>query len=255
MARSYPARPRSRTPFLITSYVACADGGLSAELPACCPCWTAAEQCKVSVHHRRHRKAGPPHPLVVAECATHATSFTLYPPGYAPYLRRPVQRLSPDGRAVAPESKPCKPAGEWQGTLFEAAVDAKDGRAWSRCSEAASADGRWCWWSTQGRHLRRTMDLVGVAADLADSVREAIATTLSVGTLVLRQLSVAKGYRAIGAAVSDVLQSLHGGTRCAFRLLVCGHLVGLWGAPWRWDAARQVLERSPFSSDGTIPSG
>lgn len=252
MAGSYPARPRLRTPFLITSYVVRAAGGLTAELPTCCPSWTAAEQCKVSVHHRRFRKSGPPHPLVVAQCTTHGSAFTLYPPGYAPYLRRPVQRLSPDGRAVAAE-EPGEPAGEWQGTLFEAAVDAKDGRAWSRSSEAASADSRW--WTTQGRHLRRCTGLVGVAADLAESVRQAIAATLSVGTLVLRQLSDAKGYRAIGAAVSGVLQSLHGGAQRALRLLVCGHLVGLWGAPWRWDPARQVMERSPFSSDGTIPSG
>ena len=252
MAGSYPARPRSRTPFIITSYVAGPDGGLAAEVPTCCPCSTATEQCKVSVHDRRFRKTGPSHPLVVAACATHEGAFTLYPAGYGPYQRRPVQRLSPDGRAVASAPEAGEPAGDWQGTLFEAAVDAKDGRAWSRCSEAESADGRW--WTTQGRHLRRCTGIVGVAAGLADSVREAIAATLSVGTLVLRQLSAAKGYRAVGAAVSSVLQSLRGGAGRAFRLLVCGHLVGLWGAPWRWDPARQVMERSPFSSDGTIPS-
>jgi hypothetical protein len=80
-----------------------------------------------------------------------------------------VQRLSPDDRAVAPESEPREPAGDWRGTLFEAAVDAAEGRAWSRSSEAVSADGRW--WTTQGRHLRRCTGIVGVAADLADSVR------------------------------------------------------------------------------------
>ena len=251
MARSYPARPRSRTPFLITSYVAGPDGDLKAELPACCPSWRAPETCRVSVHHLRHRKCGPSHSLAVAQCRTHGIAFTLYPLGYAPYLRRPLLRLSPDGRAILPEPGPS--IREWRGTLFEAAVDAQEGRAWSRSSEVATVLDRW--WATQGRHLHRSASIVGVEKELAERVREAIAAVLSIGTLVLRELSRADGYRAIGVAVCRVLQRVRGGARRALRLSVCGHIFGLWGAPWRWDPARQVMERSPFSSEGTPPGG
>lgn len=249
MPGSYSARPRSRTAFLITTYVARADGEVVPEMPACCPHVAAGEQCKLSVHHLRHRKTGPAHALTVAYCAAHGAAFTLYPAGYAPYLRQPVQRLSPDGREVAPEPANSEQAAEWRGTVFEAAVDAKDGHAWSRSSEDPAGAERW--WGTQGRHLDRSASLLGIAGEVADSVREAMSAVLSVGTLVLRQLSAAKGYRAIGRAVCDVLQRIRGGARRALRLLVCGHLAGHWGMPWRWDSARQVVERSPFLSGGT----
>jgi hypothetical protein len=253
MPGSYPARPRTRTPFLVTPYTAGIDGRLAAELPTCCPHTAAGERCKVSIHDQRRRKTGPIHPLAVARCAAHDASFTLYPPGFAPYQRQAVQHLSPDGQEMTPELKDGEPAAEWRGTLFEAAVDGKEGHAWSRSSDEAPGAERW--WGTQGRHLRRSASLLGVACDLADRVREAIGATLSIGTLVLRELSAATGYRAIGRAVCDVLSHLRGGAGRALRLLVCGHLAGQWGAPWRWDPARRVVERSPFLSGGTTGGG
>ncbi|MBK8976120.1 MAG: hypothetical protein IPM29_09345 [Planctomycetes bacterium] len=145
MSGSYSARRPSCIPFFVTPYVAGADGRLMAELPTCCPRWVAGETCRVSVHHLRHRKSGPGYPLTVARCAAHRIAFTLYPPAFAPYLRRSLQRLSPDGRepvAAAPESTE-DPAHQWRGTLFEAAVDAEQGRAWSRSTDAAVKDDSW----------------------------------------------------------------------------------------------------------------
>lgn len=247
MSRSYPKRPPPSRPFIVTPYTADADGQLIAEMPARCPLSEGAastERCRLVIDHLRQRKTGPRHPLAVVRCRTHGCGFTLYPAGFGPYLRQPVVQMAPDGQ--------CAPAGqdEFAGTLFEAAVDAKQGRPWARTSETED-DPPERWWGTQGRHLRFAARLVGVAHDLADAVRETIAAALSVSALVLREHSLARGYRAIGEAVCDVLGRFRGGPRRAWQLLVCGHLAGHWGSPWQWDAQRAVMERSPFQSCGT----
>lgn len=248
MPRSYSKRSPLSRPFIVTPYSADADGELVAEMPVCCPLSGGApstEPCRLVIDHHRKRKTGPRHALTVVACRTHGCGFTLYPAGFAPYLRQPVTQVAPDGGPVPGSGD----GDEFTDTLFEAAVDAKAGRAWARATETEDAPPE-RWWGTQGRHLRFAARLVGVAHDLADAVREAIAAALSVSALVLREHSVARGYRAIGEAVCDVLGRLRGGPRRAWQLLVCGHLVGRWGAPWRWDAQRAVMERSPFQSCG-----
>ena len=250
MPGSYPTRRRSRRPFVVTPYVADSDGHLVAEMPSCCPLavdGSAYEACKLSVHDRRRRKTGPEHQLTVAACSTHGCGFTLYPPGYAPYRRQPLLRLSPSGTPVEPEGD--DESSHFSGTLFEAAVDASHGRPWARSSDDGVPDR---WWGTQGRHLRLAARLVGVGRDLADRVREAIATVLSVGTLRLRERSMAQGYRAVGESVCRVLQRVLRGPRRVVLLLTCGHLIGHWGEPLHWDVERRVIERSPFSTGGTM---
>jgi len=244
MPRSYQTRP-----FIVTSYVPDACGQLAAELPGECPLSEGASglPCRLRIDHRRVRKTGPRHPLAVVVCRTHGRGFTLYPPGYAPFRRQPVLQSAPDGRP-APGDGGDGGDGELTDTVFEAAVDAKAGRAWSRMTEDDPPER---WWSTQGRHLDFAARLVGVAGDLAAAVREAIASALSVSTLVLREHALVRGYRALGEAICDVLQRIRGGARRAQQLLVCGHLAGHWGAPWRWDPSRRVMERSPFLRGGT----
>lgn len=210
-------------------------------MPTCCPLGVdGAGGCVLWVHDERHRKTGPSHALSVVRCRTHGASFTLYPPGYAPYRRQALLRLSPSGAAVAVEAASGREHADFEGTLFEAALDAREARSWARDSTAAIPDR---WWGTQGRHLRLAARLLGLGHEITDRVREAIATVISVGALTLHERSTATGYRAIGEAVCEVL-SLLGGSRRAFTLLVCGHLIGKWGEPLRWDDERQVMQRS-----------
>lgn len=246
MPASYLDIPRSHRPFIVTAYVVGRLGELEPEMPTSCPQGACAgEGCKLAVHHRRKRKTGPGHPLVVIACRTHGVGFTLYPPGYGPYRRQPVERLSPAGRALQADDAADPVAAEFAGTLFEAASEACAGRAWAR---DADAEGRppERWWSTQGRHLRLAARLVGVAIELTEKLRESIAAVLSVGTLTLREKARARGYRGIGEAVCAVLSGMRRGPRRSRQLLVCGHLVGRWGEPMHWDARREVLRRSPF---------
>jgi hypothetical protein len=242
MPASYPAAPRSHRPFIVTPYVADSDGVLQAEMPSSCPFGAgAAEPCPLSRNHLRSRKTGPKHPLAVVRCRAHHVAFTLYPPGYAPRRRQPVERLSPGGQPV--EADP--DASSFTGTLFEAAADARAGRAWTR-------DGDICdrpperWWSTQGRHLEFAVRLVGAAAELTDKVRETVAAALSIGVLTLREKATAGGYRAIGDAVCSIVAAVGSGARRSRRLLLAGHLVGHWGEPMHWDPRRRSLRRAPF---------
>jgi hypothetical protein len=248
MPASYPHRPRLDRPFIVTLYVPGPDGRLTAQIPSCCPAGRECGEpdCRLSIERHRSRKTGPKHPLTMLWCETHRRAFTLYPPGYAPCRRQPVLRVSPDGQPILGEGDAQQT--DFGGTVFEAALDARQGEPWARESGEESPLQSW---GTQGRHLRLAARLVGVARDLSDRARCAIATVLSVATLELIDGARAVGYRAIGEAVCAVLEQLRGGARRARQLLLCGQLAGSWGEPLHWDAERQFLERSPFPAAGT----
>jgi hypothetical protein len=185
--------------------------------------------------------------LVVVRCATHRKHFTLYPPGYGPYLRKPVVDLAADG------TEPLGPAGSplhaFEGTLFDAALDAAEGKAWARDSHRAQMPPE-LWWSTQGRHLALTVRFLGLVAGMQASLREAIAAVLGVDLLLLHELArtVARtpGYRAKGRAILEVLGRVVSRRDRAHRLLHCAYLIGHVSLPLLWDARRRVLERLPF---------
>lgn len=201
--------------------------------------------CDIRQHHLRPRKTGPCYPLTVVKCHTHAIPFTLYPPGFGPYQRKPVLLLAPEGTAVLHE-KSEDPLPDFDGTLFEAALDAKEGRARARNPAKDLRDG---WWTTQCRHLEMALKLLGLLGTTTDRVRETIAAVLSVACLLLRDESriPEPGYQSRGHAVCAVLEALTGSAALrASRLLFCGYVIGKWGRPWTWDPSRRCLETLPF---------
>lgn len=258
MAQSYTPPPRKSRAFICTPYVAGPGGRVVATMPdrcptgGCDPCGTTS--CVLRTEYYRRRKTGPPHPLAVVSCRTHGVAFTLYPAGYAPYRRQPVLRLAQDGSGILREQGRPSERADFDGTLFEAALDAGHGVPWARESAVGVGDGPGRYWPTQGRHLRLAARITGVARDLSDRVRVSIATLLSVDCLDLHAGAQATGYRGIGKAICSVLLKLRGGARRAWRLLVCGALAGGWGEPLYWDSRRRVLERAPFPGRGMGPS-
>ena len=249
MAACYPSRPGPDRPFVVAPYV---ERGkvMVPEMPGRCP-WRgpSEEPCSVGIHHWRLRRTGPRFALAVVRCAAHeGGAFTLYPPGYAPYGRQAVLQVAPDGSSVHGEGDRLER--DFGGTVFEAALAARDGQAWPRDSNEPPR----CSWGTQGRHLQIAASVLGLARNTADRVREAIAAVLSVDVLRLRDGSRRVGYRAVGAAVCDVLARLRGGARRALHLLSCGHLSRRWGEPLQWDARRRVLERLPFQAAARSPT-
>jgi len=243
----YPPAPSPGRPFVVTSYIPGCSGVPTAVVPSLCPQGTAvgSARCSVTIDHLRHRKSGPAHPLAVARCSVHGLGFTLYPPGYAPYRRQQVVKLGPDETADRPEEGGLR--AEFEGTLFDAALDGAEGCPWARDSDGVIPDR---WWSTQGRHLRLAARLLGMIAP--ERIRELIAAVLSVSGLRQREAALASGFRAVGTAICGLLSKLRGSpTARAYALLVCGHLAGHWGEPIRWDRVREDLVRSPFCAQRT----
>ena len=196
-------------------------------------------------------------------CHVHEVHFTLYPPGYTPYGRKPVASVAPDGGTIrrAADEDPWVArddgpdpgvASSFSGTLFEAALDAAAGAAWERAEEHLhqGLGGSERYWSTQIRQLSRCTRAVGVAEDLEDVVREQIAEALGLDLLLLREqcASVLRrpGYRSRGRAVCGVLEAVAPGRCMVERLMLAGHLAGLWGRPLRWDPQAGALREAPF---------
>ncbi len=210
-------------------------------MPCVLPTRCHAEQadptvCRIGVHHRRERKTGPRFPVVVLICYAHQRGFTLYPLGHVPYGRVALAPVTTDGEVVVTvtdESGPARP--DWGSTIFGAVQDAAAGRAWAR----EDAIGKPLW-QTQLRYLAEGARLLGLAASLAPSVGEAVATRLEVPRLLhleaVRAYELAAGYQERGRAICSVLDRLHPGPCLVDRLLACGAQVGMWDRVVRWDA-------------------
>jgi hypothetical protein len=188
----------------------------------------------------------------------------VYPPGYAPYARRrlaPVAldgsglQLEPTGRGGTADAVPAS-VRRFDETLFGAAVDAARGRLWPADWQRRRPDARSkLWYSTQVRRIRMVVRLLGLAPELGAELRAAVADVLAVETIVLHEQSLAlrgdPGLVATGRAVATVLAALPPTGCLVDRLAEAGHVVGLWGEPWRWEPRRGVVRPRPFQPVGT----
>lgn len=233
--------------FFVTSpYFPSPDDVLEAALPTVCPFRSRGDPpCDVRRHGRRGRKTGPCFDLAIVRCRTHRHAFTLYPPGYAPYQRKPLMALAPDGSQPIAEPQSRDSLKAFEGTLFEAALDGERRQAWARSSQGEATDR---WWSTQGRHLAAAANLLGVSPDTTARLRERISEALCVDHLFLRDRarSAASGYLDRSKVICAVLRRLGNVRRLALRLLFCGRVIERWGIPCFWDPVRRVLNRLPF---------
>ncbi|MFC1854013.1 hypothetical protein ACFL27_27830 [candidate division CSSED10-310 bacterium] len=203
--------------------------------------------------HLRHRKTGPTHPLLVVRCQTHTCGFTLYPPGYTPYGREAVVTCDLSGHF--PLSAPDETSETWshvfKGTYFEAGLDAAIGKSWHR----ECPDGTDRWWPTQIRRLGVMIRWLGVDPVLDEEQREEISVALEVGQLLLNEccqmIMTQPGYRSRGQAVQRILSSLAHRPCLIDRLLLSGHLTGLWGVPYRCDTQFGMLRSPSFLKSGT----
>ena len=245
-------RRSARRSFIVSPYRPGPEGQMLAEIPTRCP--EGAEEsteCAIGRKDRRKRKTGPGFPLAVMSCKTHEACFTLYPPGYAPFLRAPVVRLAPDGSAILDEdAKALRGTKSFEGTAFQAVVDAMQGRAWARNSAAGVPDR---WWSTQGRQITAALRLTGICPSTDERLEAELALILGVPQIFLRQEArrPKPGYRERGEAAWRILRRVPRGRSRALRLLACGCRIGRWGEPWVWEPRRRSLERTPFRFDRT----
>ena len=216
-------------PFLVTPYSA-DDGGMTLRpaIPYACPFAVAndaRDPCSIEMHHKRRRKTGPGYPLFVMSCDAHGCSFTLYPPGFAPYQRKAVACLSPCGQRVLGEGPVLQT--DFRSTMFEEMLKARTANA-SRIDPCS----------------RKSSRILGVGP-LGDRLRERIASVLKVPALILMSLS--RSSDTILEAGREVLRQLRGRRQFkAYNFLLSGHLAGCWGEPLYYDASRRIVERSPY---------
>lgn len=257
----------TRRPFVVTPYVPTPDGTLKPQMPDRGPCSDGDEPCcKLAIHHYRDRTTGPCFPLAVVRCKVHAVAFTLYPPGHVPYGRAAVAPVGPEGNPVRNDTAPVAeagPAGQqhgeapagvqaFDGTVFDAALDAAQGRLWQR---DYLLGGTSQWWASQGRRLQQALRLFGLLPQQSDDLRHELAGVLGVDALLLceqaRQVQALPGYRKRGQAVCLVLASLAVNRTLAGRLYACGHLCGLWGQAHLWHVHSRTLRKLPFRPTDT----
>ena len=270
MTQSYPAsRGKTRAiastrDYIFTRYVA-ASGGHEPEVPDLCPVALddadrrGTSVCSISLDHYRARKTGPPFCVAVFRCSSHRAGFTVYPPGFGPYLRQPVEQVDLSAELADPTQDPVRidlapsdPARFFQGTLFEAAFDSAIGVAWARDSVTAVA-GRVevpdRWWPTQCRRLDLGIQILGLSPGTGVDQRARIGELLGISAAHLRELGKDLiGYRAKGEAVRSVLLRLRPGVARILDLLTCFHLAGRLGRPRAWSARHGFLPRRAFPS-------
>ena len=234
----------ARRPFVITPYSAGETGVFKPAKPDAGSCHVeGGKACVLWVDHLRERKTGPCIPLTVLACGTHGVCFTVYPPGHVPYGRTRVAPVALDGKAIV--DRPSGTEG-FEGTIFEAALDASKGAAWDRSREGGGER----WWGTQGRRVAAALKILGVAPGLGEVEREAMAAALGVALLLLCEqaygIAATPGYRRRGQAVCAVLGQLGEGPCVLSLLMASGHLAGLWGAPLWWDTQSARLRSWSF---------
>jgi len=233
--------------FVVSSYTPDKEGQLTAQLPDVCPKGIEdPKPCKVFLDHNRDRLTGPCFPLHVVRCRGHNIAFTIYPPGHVPYGREQIVcNVAPDGNLVAEEKD--EPLQSFEGTLFDAALDAANHKAWPKESQAGYQDGRF---NTQINQIGRAGLLVGIAPGQEAKQREAIAEILDVpyqnvhesATLVKTE----PDYKSFGQAICRILQAVPTNNTLFEQFAASGYEVGLWPPLYCWNWQEKKLYLNNF---------
>lgn len=191
--------------FMTVRYLEGEDGALEAVVPEHCMCGGDGRACRIWRHAYRARQQGPDHRLLVARCTTHGVYFTLYPPGWTPWGRKPVVAASADE------------------TLFSAARDAASGLLWPRHQGREQSDGEVA--RTQSRDIENAARWLGLreTRDLEDAIFEALGLeSLDAHQSARRMWAQATGRQPRARLVVDILDELDGADRLLERLLEAG---------------------------------
>ena len=91
----------SKRPFIVMAYVANAKGIPRPQKPVKCPTLNHDNKsCRIHMERWRKRLCGFSFRLAGMNCLPHSLSFTIYPPGAAPYGRQPLLLMDHAGGVV-----------------------------------------------------------------------------------------------------------------------------------------------------------
>jgi hypothetical protein len=244
----------ARRHFVVTPYEPDGDQ-LLPQLPDTCPLEAQdGQSCRLFQDHFRARKTGPAFALCVMRCRTHAIGFTLYPPGYTPWGRKPWVC---EGIVAKVEDDVEDPTEGFRNTYFEAALDAAEGVFWPR-EKILDADFALPSDLTEECHLSRAIRLLGM--DHEPSLRELFAQLYDIPGQTLHDAARIIGqapHRAdLGRAVCTVLAALPATLCWVFEsLAIAGAAVGLWPPLHVWRPALRRLLPRPFPWGRTQAAG
>jgi hypothetical protein len=240
----------ARRHFVVTPYEPDGDQ-LLPQLPDTCPVAAQDGQpCRLFQDHFRERKTGPAFALCVMRCCTHEIGFTLYPPGYTPWGRKPWVC---EGVVAKGEDDVEDHAERFRNTYFEAALGAAEDVFWSR-EKTIDSDFALPSDLTQECHLSRAIRLLGMNQE--PSQREIFAQLLRLPGQILndaaRIIGQVPSLGDLGRAVCTVLEAIPSTLSCVFEsLAICGAAIGLWPPLHVWRPGLRRLLRRAFPTGRT----
>ena len=169
---------------------------------------------------------------MIFRCMSHGPRFTVYPPGWTPYGRKPIAALDHLGRTISNSS------GEavWCGTEFDALLDAKSGQIWPeelRLGPTDNPSEQVQSKKTQRRHIAGAMQLFCLDAKSTDKDREAVARTLRLPytfiSEIFAKIRAGPGMPLRGMLGVEILSRLPAQQHTVLALLTCGQNRGFWG--------------------------
>ncbi len=222
----------STIPFISKPYTPDQKGRLRPiHIERCPDCTEAKATCRIRFEKWRSRVYGPGFRLGAYRCETHHRSFTVYPPGWMPYGRKPLALVDHQGMAVE-----CQADKAWEDTLFAAIIDAGIGCLWPeelQLGPIADADAGPHTRKTQRRHVAGAMRLFYLNANATPRDREYLATRLSIDLA----LPMTEGKRirdgpsllSRGRGGTAILKALPSTQSTLARLMALGTRHGFWG--------------------------
>lgn len=157
-----------------------------------------------------------------------------------------MSNVAPDGHLVVEEmSEPLQP---FEGTLFDAALDAANQKIWPKEFFLGSKESRF---NTQLHQIGRAALLVGVAPGQEAEQREVVAEILDAPCQQLceeaAQLGSLSTYQEFGDAISRVLQVIPKTVSLFEQFAAAGHEVGFWPPLHFWNPSSKKLYPSSFA--------
>jgi len=216
-------------PFIVLPYYASEGGQPKPDKPRFCP-EGGDYECSIVIKKWRKRKCGPNFPLAGMYCKVHDLSFTIYPPGWSPYSRRPLLLVDHGGCAVETSAHQMS----WSFTLFKALYDASKGNFWPEevslgpIPDSDPQQSR----RTQRRHIAGALRLLGLSGFQDTRQREIVSHEIQLGLMMLEdcaaRIRAGPTLGVMGTEGVRVLAQLPGIRSAMSGLLALGERQGYW---------------------------